>query len=362
MAKTIQQLLGGVRQLRPKETIKNGLPKFLPPAFFTPTSRVVGNRAEYYKTTGQRENARINKYGSAARNVDRKGMKKETTTMLHTFESMEHDPMILQNLMRLDNPVLQDLAADEVARQNLWFRTRFDNLRVSAVNSALAKGAIYADVDGAIQASSGSADTTLDFSVPAGNRNGVGGIIGAWQTSSTDILAQIEALKAKAVQTTGFELKHMFYGKNVPGYILKNDVTKNLILGDNQLSREAWASGIVPNGFCGLEWHANNLSYGLDKDGAIINWFDANQITATPEPSEEWYEFIEGSFVITKDLGGIHADAEAALKQMSQVFGQFSYAKVKDDPPRILHFAGDTFQPLITNGDAVYILDVTTAL
>jgi len=360
MSKTLQQLLGGVNKIGTIESVKSGLPDVLPAGFLTPGRRVVGRNVSFDRVAGRREFARQNQYGAPARLVERAGRSAVNVNMLHSFDMIYHDPMVLQNLLRQDSAQLQALAVDEVVRQTALFKRRYANTRIGAVYSMLANGKVWIDADGNLLFSSTNAVETVDFGVPAANQNQLDGIIGAsWATAGTDLVGDVIAVKKKALQTTGLPLRHAFYGANVPGYILGNTNAKALISGNPSLAFQGFSTGEVPSGFCGLEWHPACDAFGLDSAGAVAEFFGPDTVVFTPEPGPEWYELVEGSFIVPNDLGGVSEEAAQALDGLSQVFGMFSYAKVTDNPATVVQFAGDTFLPILKNGSAVFIADVT---
>lgn len=360
MAQTLQQILGGINKLATVQSVLAGLPNVLPPAFLTPGQRVIGKTLAYDKISGQRQSARTNQYGAPARIVDQLGRTKAAVNMLHTFEAQNHDPLILQNLMRQDSEIIQALAVDEIMRQTREFLARFRNLRLGAVYSMLANGKIWLDGNGNLLFTSSGAVEAVDYSVPANNQNQINGIISAsWATASTDIVGNVNAIKRAALQTTGYPLKHAFYGKNIAGYILGNTNASKLIQSNPALQNALYNTGEIPNGFCDLQWHPVHESFGLTGAGSVTEWFGGDAVVFTPEPTPDWYELAEGSYLTPSNLGLVAPTAESIANSLNQVFGMFNYATVSHNPATIQQFAGDTFLPLLKNGSAVFIADVT---
>lgn len=359
MSKTIQQILGGGNMTGVIQSVKSGLPNLLPPGFTTPTRKVVGNTARYRKVEGGRELARLVQYGAPAALVGRRGVSEVAVSLLHSFESMRHDPLVLQNLTRLDSEELQALAIDEIDRQSMEFKRRFENLRLSAIYAALSGGKVWFDAAGGLLFSETGAAVTIDYGVPAANRDGLGGIIAAsWATASTDILGDVQAIKKKALQTTGYPLAHAFYGANVAGYLAGNTAASAYITGTPSLATQRYTSGEVPAGFAGLAWHPVYAAFGVDAAGNVGEFFGGDTVVFTPEPSPDWWELVEGSYLVPTSVGRISEDAGEAAASLALKFGMFSYAKVTDNPVTVEHFAGDTFLPILKVPGAVFIADV----
>jgi hypothetical protein len=256
----------------------------------------------------------------------------------------------------------QQLGRETIQRQLDVFGTRFRNLRMSCVYSALALGAIYFDGEGNLLPTSSGAKHTIDFSVPAGNKaqldwDGNGAIIGAsWGTAGTDILADIKAVKKAARTLTGIPITTAFYGENIPGYMANNNAIKNMIIGSPRLS-EQFAANELPD-IGNLKWIPVEQAFFVDQAGATQRWFGADTVVFAPDPTPEWWEVIEGTYPVPRSIQ-LAADMAAALGNFQQVSGPFSFANIGVNPPSLQHFAGDTFLTVLKNPNAIFIADVT---
>lgn len=360
MAKSLQEILGGRNMTGVINDVVPGIPNYLPPAFLTATDKIVGNKATYFKARGERGNAKQTSYGAPARRVTAKDMAEQGVTLIHTFEEQAINPLTVQGIINPMNEQMQGVYVGEVDRQTRDFRTRFDNLRLSCTYSALSKGAIWFDSNGNVQTSSSGAAVTIDFSVPANNQNQANSTIGTtWATASTDIIANINAIKKTQVQNGRAPLAHAFYGSNIASYIAKNDAAKNLLNGNPALAQQFYNTGEIPNGFCGLQWHPVYGAYEINSSDAVAEWWGADGITFTPEPNRNWWKFYEGSFLVPRTVDITHADAVAAMSDLDLVYGRFAYGKLNHNPPGVVQYAGDTFLPLLADGTSIFIVDVT---
>lgn len=366
MSKTLEQIIGYESLTRVITSPDGGVPTdLLPPGFMTLTTPNPGNTAVWNVLASSRKNAGTDNYGSASKRIDKETAGQRSATMLHTFKHISHPAATLMKLKAFDSPERQIKGQQEVDRQTAEFRRKLNNQRMSAIYSVLRHGIIYRDADGNILPSSSgeTAGLRVDMGVPSGNKNqldvfGSGAIIGAsWATSTTKIHTQIANIKKASRKKTGRKIVHAFYGEDILDYLLKNDNIKQL-LNSNSALATAFAGNEIPNGFLGLQWHPVSEAFFEDSSGTNQDWFAGDIIVFTPEPDPSWWTMNEGSYMVPTSVGNVSADGTAALGDLAEVTGMFSYAKVNDDPPGIKHFMGDTFLPTLLDPGAIFIADV----
>ena len=363
MAKSIQQILGYEAMLGVVNEIKSGVPDVIPPAFLTPKRTVEGNRGQYVKVEGTRQTARAALYGSPSQRREQDGVSTQAVTLIHAFEHHFHLPNVLADIKSTDSPERQQRGEQEIDRQTGLFFRRFGNLRLSAFYSLLTKAAVYFDREGNLLPSSVGAVTTVDFGVPAGNQgqldwDGNGAIIGAsWATDSTDIIGDVTELNKAAVELSGYELRHAFYGENVLNYLLTNTKLKELLNG-NASFQEASAAGEIPAGFLGFQWHPAYKAMYQDADGTYQYWFGGDTIVFTPEPSADWFEWLAGTYLVPTSID-VQSSVQSALGALREVPGFFSWCTLSDDPAGVKQLAVDTFLPVLKVPKAIFVADVT---
>ena len=354
MSVAIETILGGKNLTGVIQSVPSGVPAdILPPSFLTPTRRVSGNQCTYLKVSGTRQTAKLAQYGSPSKARALQGVSEQSAKLIHSFEHQLCEPETLL-MLKDPNTDVQDKGMWEISRQSKEFKAFFTNLRISAVYSALAKQCIYFDIHGNLLPSSSTAATTIDFGTPAGNKDAIGGIIAAkWSTAGTDIIGQMKALKAYARKLTGYPLTTAFYGSGVPGYISGNTALANLIK-NNAAFSVPMSAGEIPSGLLGIKnWIPFNEAFFADKDGTNQDWIAVDDIVFTPDPSPEWYEMVEGSYLVPNSMN-ITADGVAAMGNLTEKNGMFSYATLETDPVTIKQLAGDTFLPLIKVPSAIF--------
>ncbi len=365
MSKTLEQILGFENLVGIIQNPQGGVPNLFPPAFMAASGRpIVGKTATWVEVKGNRQTARLVQYGAPSVRRGLKGLADRSAIMLHTHEHIRHDASVLMQLRNMDNPTAQRMGQQYVAYETAEFRRYFQNLRVAALCSMLTLGAIYFDGDGNLLPTSSGAVTTVDFSVPSGNKTqlnmlGTGSIISAsWATATTDISGQITSIKNAFAQLNGYVPMHVFCGANIRGYLAGNNTVKELMKTDTSVA-SAFRNNQIAAGLFGMTWHDMSGAFFEDSAGTNQSWWGADMIVITPDPTPDWFEFLEGTYPVPTALGGISSDGASALAGVTEVKGMFSYAKVEDDPVSIKHNAGDTFLPTLKVPGAIAIGDVT---
>lgn len=357
--KSIQQILGYVSLTGVIQQVKTGIPDNLPPAFSNITKRVLGDAGRYAQVVGTRQTSRLTMYGAPAAERALKNIENVDVKLLHTYESIKMNPLLLQALRNYDNYDVQQMGIEEVDRQQSEFRRYFDNLRLSAMYSMLANGAIWFDGNGNLLPSSSGAKVTVLFQVPSGNQSqlnvdGSGNVIStSWAAANTDIPKQIRTLRVKAAIQHGYPLKYAFYGVNVPSYLAPNNYVQNYLSRNVTMAQKWLDQAEIPDGLFGLTWVPVYTSFFLDQNNAGQTFFGGDQVIFTPDITRDVYELIEGSYMIPTQFNAT-ADMAAALGSLKPIWGMASYGVPSHNPPTAELFYLDTFLPVWKIGIALY--------
>lgn len=342
---------------------KGGVPMpNLPSEFLTTKGPPVDGMTSYYdRVTNVRNTAQLTDPNAPAKPGETPNAGRIPVTLMHSREYILHGPELLMKLVAPGSQMAQDRAIQEIGRKSVEFARRFDNLRIATICSALATGKIYFTGKGKLLPSSSSASITVDFQVPTNNLNNTG--IGAWNITSTDLLAQIEAEKLRLNQLTGLNYTNILYGKNIPGYLALNTAFASFINSSPVLA-QSFASNTIPASFAspGMKWWNGSSLWYEDSDGTNQSWIGANQIVMFPDVTSDWYEIQEGGYIIPEDLGAVYGSSEQAVNGFVSVTGRFAYATKSSNPPGVQHFIGDTFLPVVKVPGALRICtNVTSA-
>lgn len=360
---TLRSVLAGRNLCGTIQSIKPGLPDdAMPPALMNQTSRkITGNTGTYYQVEGSRKTATLVQYGAPSVRRALSGVAEKPFTLAHFAENIEIPAADLENL-ESDTGEKQALGEQEVMRRLEETRTILDNGRAAMVMSAICLGAIYYGASGNLLPSSSGAKVSIDYGVPAGNKSqlnidGSGSVIAAsWATAGTSILKHVQNLKSKARKKNGYKLKHAVYGANILDYFTANTTLKEYLV-RNPRYNDAFSNGEIADGFLGFTWWPGYEAFFQDKDGTNQDLLGADQIAFFPEVDATWYERVEGTNTVPRDMN-VSADVSAALKNTMQATGMFAYAELKTDPVCAKMVYGDTYLPLIKVPGALYIATV----
>lgn len=354
MGYSLEQVLGYVSLTGTIQATTTGIPNPYPDGFMNIKKPVVGDKGRYTRIKGTRRTARLAMYGAPAVQRELKDVAYEDVKLMHTFESMNIDPLLIQALRNYNNYDLQQRGVQELARQVAEWKMYFQNLRIATIGQTLALGAIYYDGSGNFLPSSSGAVVSATFGMNANNQNQLNGILATtWSNPTADIPNQLRVLKQTAAELTGYPLKVALYGRNVPSYLTNNDYVLDYLARSPNMREQFLDSGEIPNGLFGFQWVPIYTAFFEDQTGANQLIWNNDAVTFTPEPSADWWEILEGTYQVPTSIN-IQTDANQAMGSLREVVGMFGYSMVTHNPPTIQSYFGDTFLPVIKVPDAIY--------
>lgn len=360
-SKTIQQILGYVPLTGLIQATVSGIPNTLPPGFMKKSRDVLGDQGLYTRVTGERRTARVVKYGASAIEQALRTVATVPVKLIHSFQKQPIPPLVMQQLRQYERYEVQRMGMQEVARQVKEFGQLFGNLRIATVQQVLANGSLYVDAGGGLLPNSSGSSETYSFQMNGNNQNQLNGVIAAsWHLAATNIPNQLVVLEQRAAQLTGYPLKYAIYGANVPTYLTQNDYVIEY-LARNPEMKDQWLKnpGVIPQGLFGYTWIPAYTYYYYKSDVDDTDITQANkiwpddQITFTPEISEQWWEVLEGSYLVPSTLD-LLPNAQGAMDAMKMVYGPFAYGQLTHDPPGVCSYMGDTFLPVLRNPDVIF--------
>jgi hypothetical protein len=192
---------------------------------------------------------------------------------------------------------------------------------------------------------------------------GAGNILSAaWSNPATTIDVQVRALHQAAVRLTGYELKHAFYGQNIPTYLTSNTNLGNYFFrdayGPEGFGPQFIATADMPNPLLGLTWHKAYQSFFIDQNGNTQSLVGPDQIVFTPEPSTAWIGFLEGTYPVPTKAGIVTPAEPSVVTGMETRAGMFAYGTASADPPTAKIVYGDTFLPVLKIPSAIFVATV----
>lgn len=349
------------------QKVETGIPDRLPPAFKNLTEDVLGDRTTYVTFYGQRGVAKRAEYGAPSRPRALKQLGEQSVTLLHFSEHIKIRQELLMRLRQPNDLMAQQMAQAEIARAGADFRQVFDNTRLAVITFLLATGKCYFDINGNVLPDSSGSAFNIDLSLNANNLNQLNGALSAsWATDTTLIGQDIENVRVQMRRNTGRALKHIFYGKKVAQYLLKNTSLKaywqfNQKLLDQFNSNPAR----VPNGFMECEWHFMGDVFYDDANGTTQPIWGDDTVVFTPEIDRNFYTLYQGSMVVPKSYG-VNPDIASAVGNFDLVHGIGGYGVPEIDPPGAKAVYFDTMLPAFktatvngTGGGDLFIADCT---
>lgn len=363
MASDLSSVLGWATITSLVRQQADGIPKVLPPAFYTTTRAVKGKVATYTRIPGTRNLGRFTEYGAPSLRLDQKGISTVPVVLLHEFNHITMDPTVLINLRQMESYAPQNMGEEEIGRQTMSVAQRFQNTRTASIHSLLANGTIWYDSSGNLLPSSSGAMVTADFGVAAShksqlNAEGTGNIIStSWDNPTANIPGQLRALQDAAARITGFPIKYAVYGRNVPEYLSANDYIAEFWYRAERQRTEYLEGNTLPREMLDITWVPGHRAFYEDSAGTNQQFFGADTVTFFPEVDRNWYEVFEGSYPVPTSLN-IAGEGLAAAENLKEVVGMGGYGRIIDDPVTIKVNYFDTFLPLIKLPDAVFIATV----
>lgn len=371
MSRALQDILGWVALTKAVNAIKDGVPNPLPPFLSSVRSedRVIGNSVKFNRILGTRKTARMVTYGGGPRKRELQEEGLVEAKFIHFQEARDFSPLHLAMLRDYESYDRGQGAKRLIANNVQTFGTLFGNARIVATVTTLTKGAVYFDSDGNMLPTSSGASFTFSQQIPAAN---IGTVVdsasanifgaaggGSWATDTTNIPLQLTRLIEHASLQHGYEPKIALYGKNVPGYLIKNTYVKDYLAREGTMRPEWLKDNTIPAGLFGMTWvPAWKASYTKD-DGTKTALWPADGITFLPgeEDTSAWWSMFEGSYEVPTNINLV-TSADAAFSSLRQVYGAFGYSQVTNIPVGITMVMGDTFLPAVKIPEVVYITDV----
>lgn len=372
---SINDILGAPNLCGVIQQTVSGIRDPFPPAFYTVDHVCDGDTGEYKVMYGTRTTSKLSAYGAPSQNRQLRDISAKAVKLMHSVENIVLPIKDYINLLEYNNLQKQKLGIDEVTRQIKSAREQQDNTRIAAMTSMLFLGNIYWDNQGNLLTSSSGATTTVSYGVPSGNTGqlnvlGNGNIINqSWNYTGATIDQQLLALRQAAIELTGYDLKHAFYGKNVVNYLTQNTGLGNYFYraayGADAIGPQYAATGDIPNPLLGFTWHrAYETLWYQDRtqdetstSPQIVVGDD--QVVFTPEPSLNWIGMLEGTYPVP-DKAGIVTSAEPQMvpQSFSIQQGRFAYGIPSADPPSAKIVYGDTFLPILKVPQAIFVATV----
>jgi len=362
---TIEQILQFRNLTGVIRAVKSGIPQIAPDDFMKPGRQFPGNRGEYFRITGTRQTARSVQYGSPAVRRDLRNVDNIPFTAFHTFESQQWPMALMIALTKMTSLDRDQKGQEQAEYQTAEFKRFFSNLRIATSLQALFQGKVYFDSTGnlAVVDNATAGGTTVNYNLPTNNVNFTASCSSTsvnWNNATATIMTDLLQIQTNSVKLTGYELTHCFYDDTVPGYIGNNTNAQQYLKLNPAMNQQYLTQNVIPDGFGGIKkWIPAGRAFFNDQNGTNQKLLTNNGVVFTPDPSPEWWEIFEGSYLVpnsvTPVIGG---DSSIISANSTEVFGMFGYGVLALNPFMVEQFAGDTFFPAIKVPGCVYSFPV----
>ncbi len=318
-----------------------------------------GDRFEFAYRAAMKKPAPANMRGQPARVQQPTGLRNDRVYMLHAFNEVGLSMDALQMIRRPNDETLQEKGREEIAMQMEDFGDRHNIFRAVCLAKTLFDSTVYFDANGNVLEDSTGNAYSVDFGVPSSHRSQItaasdsfsGAIIdAAWDTAGAKIFDHLDNVQMAAEEINADVPTHIWAPTEAKKWLRNN----TQVLGFLQASPEQAdriLAGTMIEDLNGWTWHFNNNTY-TGSAGTAKRYIPATKVLMTPEPGE-WLAAANGSELITS-VEGIAAGVEAALANITEVFGDFSYVKLVDNPTKLVLRMGTNFVYAFKNPNCVW--------
>lgn len=326
-------------------------------AFYSQRIRdYTGDRFEFAYRAAMNEPAPANLRGQPARVLQPAGLAEGRVFMLHAFNEIGLSMDALQMLRRPDDITPMEKGREEIQRQFEDFGDRHLIFRAVALAKTLTDGVIHFSAEGKILETSSGAAYSVDFAVPASHKGqldpGGGALIeDAWDDPAAKILDQLDAIRIQAESENAGEPKHLWLHHQAKRWLRDNTQLQNYLEGGSERVDRVLSGSMVED-LNGWTWHFYSGTYKA-ADGSIKPYIPTTKAIITPDVGP-WLRAANGSELIT-GFEGIRSSVDEALGEITEVFGDFAYVKLVDNPTKLVLRMGTNFVYAFANPSAVWM-------
>lgn len=315
--------------------------------------------------------APLNTRGTPAHVLAPQGGTKRNMTLFHAFNEVPLPAFAFNALREPESQTLQRKGANEIARIQEEFDQRHRIMREAIISSIMSFGRVNMDDNGnilrpTVDSLSGAltnnasdvlgADFTVDNS-HRGNLNDTtdGSIIDSmWSNSNARIFRHLEKIRDRAIKNN----------IQIPTEIYIHRINKHVLIDNAEFKAWAQASNIRPdvvlqgegvNDVWGWNWHFIGNGY-TDVNGTYVDLIPRTHAVICPKPGP-WLRAAEGLELVPTSLE-VQTDLNAAIGSLREVYGRFSYAKVRDNPAGLTMFMGDNWGLNFADPNAIWMPNV----
>lgn len=344
------EVLTGMYQQR--EGIK---PTPLTDTFFVNPETALADTWEFFYDPADDQAAPLNHPGAEARIVQIGDGAERRMSLFTVFNKTPFGPDVLHALREHDSRQLQKKGLAEINRIMAKFTERHRTLKELIIARVLTDGLVYYDGLGRVLSSSSGAAGTADFGVPAGNKGTLGGVIGEselFDNPSADIPAVLSTIdEAAEAASVPIPTDVWVHRSNIPG--LQNNLKYQTWAVRNPSHADAVLNGGIVENLWGKTWHFLGHRYDDPVTGTSTPYIPTTKAIFTPPPNSNVFRAVNGVTEVP-DSTGIFGSIQEALNAVAEMIGQFAYAKLVDDPIKLMAYIGDKFLFALNEPQAIW--------
>jgi hypothetical protein len=315
-----------------------------------------GDRFEFAFREAMKQPAPANFRGQPARILQPTGPSDRRVYMLHAFNEVSLSLDALQMIRRPGDQTLQEKGREEIVAQMDDFGARHQIFRTVCLAKTLSAGEIHFGADGTVLESSTGAAYSVDFGVPASHKgqlnNGSSSVIDtAWDDPSAKILDQLDELRIRAEEENVDELRHIWLHHSAKRWLRENEQLQEYAGGSSE-GVDRLLRGPTVEDVNGWTWHFYSGTYRA-ADGSTAPFLPRTRAVITPDVGP-WLRAANGSELLTT-FEGIRSSVDGALQDVTEVFGDFAYVKLMDNPTKLVLRMGTNFVYAFANPKAVWM-------
>lgn len=315
-----------------------------------------GDRFEFAYRQAMKEPAPANLRGQPARVLQPTGLSERRVYLLHAFNEIGLSMDALQMIRKPNDETLQNKGREEIQRQFEDFGDRHLLFRAVCLAKTLTKGELHIGADGRVLEGSSGAVYSVDFGVPATHKDqlnpGSGNIVGTpWSNPAAKILDDLDEIRIQAEMESAGEPKHIWLHHAAKRWLRDNTQLQAYVQGSPE-KVDRVLSGSMIEDLNGWTWHFYSGTYQA-VDGTTKPYIPTTQAILTPDLGP-WLRAVNGSELITS-FEGIKSTFDEALGEITEVFGDFAYVKLVDNPTKLVLRMGTNFVYAFANPNAIWM-------
>lgn len=337
---------------RQREGIK---PTPLTDMFFVNPETALADTWEFFYDPADDQAAPLNHPGAEARIVQIGDGQERRMSLFTVFNKTHFADDVMHALREHGSRTLQQKGRSEISRIMGKFVERHRTLKELIIARVLTDGVVYYDGQGRVLSSSSGAAGTADFGVPAGNKGTIGGLIGEselFDNPSADIPEILSAIDESAeAASVPIPTDVWVHRSNIPG--LTNNLKYQTWAVRNPAHADAVLNGGIVENLWGKTWHFVGHRYDDPITGSSTPYIPTTKAILTPPPNSNVFRAVNGVTNVPSDIG-ISSSWEEALNSVQEMVGQYAYAKLVDDPIKLIAYVGDKFLFALNEPQAIW--------